>query len=70
MTSLKISIDHPLPKEKGIETLVLGLRGLNYYSLRDYERAERDFDSIIRVRPTDSTALHRRATMYLKVEEL
>lgn len=46
------------------------MRGLNYYSLRDYEKAERDFDSIIKVRPTDTTTLHRRATMYLKVYTL
>lgn len=47
--------------------MALSLRGLNYCSLRDYEKAERDYDSVLKARPLDTTTLHRRATMHLKV---
>lgn len=52
LTSLNLSIDSPVPSVNGIATLVLSLRGLNYCSLRDYERAEKDYDSVLRVKPT------------------
>jgi len=47
--------------------VVYSLRGMNYSAIREFEKAENDFDYVLKNKNFDGTTLMRRASLHLKV---
>jgi hypothetical protein len=50
-----------------LEMSIYSLRGMNYASIREFEKAEKDFDYVLKNKNFDATTLMRRASLNLKV---
>ena len=49
--------------------VVYSLRGMNSSAIREFEKAENDFDYVLKNKNFDGTTLMRRASLHLKTKQ-
>lgn len=55
------------PTIEDLELAIYSLRGMNYVAIREYQKAESDFNFVLKRRSYDATTIVRRASMNIKV---